>query len=129
VWDRFTECVGSYMAASGDTDVGGKNYAWSLKWSGHAPQGEGRGRHHAKHTAKASIEIIRRFRRTNPNRAGIMPFSTPFLYCGDNVTKFADVASVDPGKYSTVQCSAVQCSAPTDLAILHELNRIGQTHQ
>ena len=23
----FTECVGSYLTAGGDTDVGGKNYA------------------------------------------------------------------------------------------------------
>lgn len=118
----FTECVGSYLTAGGDTDVGGKNYAcdtdtysdcapvnvlpgmsadtvvfqllfcsWSLKWTGHAPQGEGRGNRHAVHTAKSSIEIVRRFRAHNPNLAGIMPFESPFYYCGDNVTSFEDL--------------------------------------
>ena len=80
------------LTYGGDTDVGGKNYAWSLKWSGHAPQGQGRGSAHARHTAKGSIELVRRFRARNPNLAGIMPFSAPFYYCGDDVASFADVA-------------------------------------
>lgn len=94
----FTECVGSYLSAGGDTDVGGKNYAWSLKWTGHAPQGEGRGNRHAIHTAKSSIEIVRRFRTHNPNFAGIMPFTAPFYYCGDKVSSFADVATHNPSR-------------------------------
>jgi hypothetical protein len=69
-----------------------------LKWTGHAPQGEGRGARHARHTAKGSIELVRRFRAVNPNLAGIMPFESPFYYCGDNVTAFADLPTVDPAR-------------------------------
>ena len=32
----FTECIGNYLTADGDFDVAGKNWAWALKWAGHA---------------------------------------------------------------------------------------------
>lgn len=111
----FTECIGSYLTAAGDTDVGGKNYAWSLKWTGHAPQGEGRGNRHAVHTAKGSIEIVRRFRPHNPNLAGIMPFEAPFYYCGDNVTAFSDLPTRDPER-GFFGPSAVQIQEKTSFA-------------
>ena len=61
-----------------DLDVGGKNYGWSLKWTGHAEQGTGLGGRHAASVGKQSIEITRRFRTANPNFGGIMPFVSPF---------------------------------------------------
>jgi hypothetical protein len=94
---------------------------WSLKWNGHAPQGEGRGNRHAIHTAKQSIEIVRRFRTHNPNLAGIMPFEAPFYYCGDNVTSFGDLTTHDPtrGFYgpSDVQMQEQTSFAPVLLSI------------
>ena len=71
----FTECVGGYLNAGGDYDVGGKNYAWSLKWTGHQAQGQNLAREHTRLVTKRSIEITRRFRHTNKNLAGIMPVS------------------------------------------------------
>lgn len=64
----FTECVGNYVTAGGNLDVGGKNYAWSLKWTGHSDITRGGvGAKHAAFVGKHSIEIVRRFRARNPN--------------------------------------------------------------
>ena len=64
----FTECVGNYVTAGGNLDVGGKNYAWSLKWTGHSDiTSGGLGAKHAAFVGKHSIEIVRRFRARNPN--------------------------------------------------------------
>ena len=87
----FTECVGNYLTAGGDFDVSGKNWAWSLKWGG-TSQGFHAADEHAAYVAKLSIEIVRRRRRLNPSLAGIMPFHSPFYYCGDGVETFGDIA-------------------------------------
>ena len=88
----FTECVGNYLTAGGDFDVAGKNWAWALKWAG-TSQGQHAADEHAAYVAKQSIEIVRRRRRFNPSLAGIMPFHSPFYYCGDHVQHFADISS------------------------------------
>jgi hypothetical protein len=88
----FTECVGNYLTAGGDFDVSGKNWAWSLKWGG-TSQGEHAADEHAAYVAKLSIEIVRRRRRFNPSLAGIMPFHSPFYYCGDGVDSFDEISS------------------------------------
>ena len=88
----FTECVGNYLTAGGDFDVAGKNWAWALKWAGNS-QGQHAADEHAAYVAKQSIEIVRRRRRFNPSLAGIMPFHSPFYYCGDHVQHFADISS------------------------------------
>jgi hypothetical protein len=65
----------------GDYNVGGKNWAWSLKWAGQAgSQGTHAAGDHAAFVAKQSIEIVRRNRVRNQHLAGFMPFSTPFYY-------------------------------------------------
>eukprot|EP01047_Picozoa_sp_COSAG01_P010473 COSAG01_NODE_443_length_17009_cov_20.575163_2_plen_136_part_00 len=88
----FTECVGNYLTAAGDFDVAGKNWAWALKWAG-ASQGDRSADAHAAYVARQSVEIVRRRRRLNPALAGIMPFHSPFYYCGDEVHTFAQMSA------------------------------------
>lgn len=88
----FTESVGNYLTAGGDFDVSGKNWAWSLKWTGPS-QGAHAAARHAAMVQRRSVEIVRRNRNLNPHLAGIMPFGAPFYYCGKTVRSFADVAA------------------------------------
>ena len=108
----FTECVGNYLTAGGDFDVAGKNWAWSLKWGG-TSQGSNAAAEHAAYVAKLSIEIVRRRRRFNPSLAGIMPFHSPFYYCGDSVEEFSDVV-IHPSPVLTQQATSF---APVLLSI------------
>ena len=65
----FTESVGNYLTAGGDFDVSGKNWAWSLKWTGPSQGGHAAGRHAAL-VQRRSVEIVRRNRNLNPHLAG-----------------------------------------------------------
>ena len=89
----FTESVGNYLNAGGDYDVSGKNWAWSLKWTGPVQGGHEAARHAAL-VQRRSVEIVRRNRAINSHLAGIMPFAPPFFYCGERVTSFADIAQM-----------------------------------
>ena len=81
--------MGNYLTAGGDYDVFGKNWAGSRKWT--LSQGDASAARHAARTQRRSVEIVRRNRVVNPRLAGIMPFGSPFHYCGDRVRSFADV--------------------------------------
>ena len=65
----FTESVGNYLTAGGDFDVSGKNWAWSLKWTGPSQGAHAAGRHAAL-VQRRSVEIVRRNRNLNPHLAG-----------------------------------------------------------
>ena len=65
----FTESVGNYLTAGGDYDVSGKNWAWSLKWTGPSQGAHAAGRHAAL-VQRRSVEIVRRNRNLNPHLAG-----------------------------------------------------------